>query len=236
MSFYRHLSKRLQMNASCVTPGFRLADVGTDHGYIPIALVTEGVIPSALAMDVNQGPLKRALQHIQEHQLENYIGTRLSDGVQSLHPGEADSVLIAGMGGALTVRILTEGKEVLDTVKEIILQPQSEIGKVRRFLYENQYQIVREDMVLEDRKYYTVMKAVHGEMRDYTDMDFAYGRLLLDQKHPVLKQYLTEEKEKLEELLRHLMEQNALSESTKSRIESLQEEQALVSAALDRLQ
>lgn len=236
MPLYGQLSKRLQMNASCVTPGFRLADIGTDHGYIPIALVTEGVIPSALAMDVNQGPLNRALQHIQEYQLENYIGTRLSDGVRSLRPGEADSVLIAGMGGALTVRILTEGKEVLDTVKEIILQPQSEIAKVRRFLYDNGYQIVREDMILEERKYYTVMKAVHGEMRDYTDMDFAYGKLLLEQKHPVLRQYLEEQKVKLERLLRHLMEQKILSESTRMRIESLQKEWALVGNALERLQ
>lgn len=221
------------MNASCVTPGFRLADVGTDHGYVPIALVTEGVIPSALAMDVNQGPLDRALQHIQEHQLENYIGTRLSDGVRSLRPGEADSVLIAGMGGALTVRILTEGKEVLDTVKEIILQPQSEIGKVRRFLYDNGYRIVREDMILEEQKYYTVMKAVHGEMQDYTDMDFAYGKLLLEQKHPVLRQYLEEQKAKMEKLLQRLMEQNVSSESTRVRIESLREEQELINAASD---
>lgn len=231
---YRHLSKRLQMNASCVTPGFRLADIGTDHGYIPIALVMEGVIPSALAMDVNQGPLRRALQHIQEHHLENYIGTRLSDGVHSLRPGEADSVLIAGMGGALTVRILTEGKEILDTVNEVILQPQSEIGKVRRFLYDNQYQIIREDMILEEHKYYTVMKAVHGGMQDYTDIDFAYGKLLLEQRHPVLRQYLEEEKEKLDELLQYLRKQADLSEGARGRMESLHREQTLVKEALDK--
>ena len=97
------LSRRLRMNASFVTPGNRLADVGTDHGYIPIALRLEGVIPSALAMDINPGPLERAKEHIRQFDLETDIHTRLSDGVQALCPGEADSVLIAGMGGALTI-------------------------------------------------------------------------------------------------------------------------------------
>ena len=81
------LSKRLRMNASFVTPGNRLADVGTDHGYIPIALCLEGVIPSALAMDVNPGHWSDAKEHIQQFDLETDIHTRLSDGVQALCPG-----------------------------------------------------------------------------------------------------------------------------------------------------
>ena len=141
------LSDRLRMNASFVTPGNRLADVGTDHGYIPITLVMEKKIPSALAMDVNEGPLERAKEHIREFQLESCIHTRLSDGVQALHPGEADSVLIAGMGGALTVKILAEGEQVLKSVKELILQPQSEIDKVRRYLEKTGYRIVKEDIL-----------------------------------------------------------------------------------------
>ena len=90
------LSMRLRMNASLVTPGNRLADVGTDHGYIPIALVEEGVIPSALAMDVNEGPLMRAEEHIRLSGLVPYIETRLSDGLEKLGCGEADSVLWQG--------------------------------------------------------------------------------------------------------------------------------------------
>jgi len=146
------LSKRLRMNASFVTPGNRLADVGTDHGYIPIALCLEGVIPSALAMDVNPGPLERAKEHIQQFDLETDIHTRLSDGVQALCPGEADSVLIAGMGGALTVKILEAGEKVLASVKELILQPQSEIDKVRSYLLTHGYVIAGEKMVYEDGK------------------------------------------------------------------------------------
>ena len=128
------LSRRLRMNASFVTPGNRLADVGTDHGYIPIALRLEGVIPSALAMDINPGPLERAKEHIRQFDLETDIHTRLSDGVQALCPGEADSVLIAGMGGLLMVRILENGQGVLAGCRELVLQPQSDIRSVRAYL------------------------------------------------------------------------------------------------------
>ena len=173
-----------------MTPGNRLADVGTDHGYIPIALCLEGVIPSALAMDVNPGPLERAKEHIQQFDLETDIHTRLSDGVQALCPGEADSVLIAGMGGALTVKILEAGEKVLASVKELILQPQSEIDKVRSYLLTHGYVIAGEKMVYEDGKYYPAMRAVHGEMPLWQEVELQYGKYLLEEKHPVLEEYL----------------------------------------------
>ena len=120
------LSNRMRKLASLVTKGNRLADVGTDHAYIPIALVREGRIPSALAMDVNQGPLSRAREHIRSSGLDTYIETRLSDGLEKLRSEEADTVLIAGMGGMLTVRILEGGFHCLDTVQELILQRSEE--------------------------------------------------------------------------------------------------------------
>ena len=123
------LSKRLQAVADLVTAGCRVADVGTDHAYIPIALVQEGRIPGAVAMDVNTGPLERARLHVAENRLEEKIELRLSDGLAALSPGEADSVVIAGMGGGLVIRILTEGAQTVRGVKECILQPQSEIEK-----------------------------------------------------------------------------------------------------------
>ena len=104
-------------------------------------------------MDINRGPLLRAQENIRRHRLEEKIKTRLSDGVAELRPGEADSVVIAGMGGSLMVKILKEGKEVLETVKELVLQPQSDICNVRRFLQENGYRIDTERSVLEDGKF-----------------------------------------------------------------------------------
>ncbi|MBR5315862.1 MAG: SAM-dependent methyltransferase, partial [Firmicutes bacterium] len=127
------LSKRMKAVASMVTPGNVLADVGTDHGYVPISLVQRKRIPRAIAMDINKGPLQRACEHIAEFQLEECIETRLSDGVKKLEVGEVDSILIAGMGGELVIHILTDGMEVCRSAKELILQPQSELEKVRQF-------------------------------------------------------------------------------------------------------
>lgn len=220
------------MNASFVTPGNRLADVGTDHGYIPIALRLEGVIPSALAMDVNPGPLERAKEHIQQFHLETDIHTRLSDGVQSLCPGEADSVLIAGIGGALTVKILTEGEEVLKTVQELILQPQSEIDKVRSYLLTHGYCITQEAMVYEEGKYYPAMKAVHGEMSLWQEAELQYGKYLLQEKHPILKQYLEEKLEQCEKILEKLSLQGKKEEKINARKEELQQEIQLIQQVL----
>ena len=104
------ISKRLKAVAGFVGEGLVLADVGCDHGYIPIYLIQKKQIPKAIAMDVNQGPLLRAASHIQDWGLEAYIETRLSDGVKALEPGEAQSIVIAGMGGPLMEKIILEGR------------------------------------------------------------------------------------------------------------------------------
>lgn len=220
------------MNASLVTAGYRLADVGTDHGYIPIVLVQEGRIPSALAMDVNQGPLKRAEEHIKEYQLDSYIHIRLSDGVQNLQPGEADSVLIAGMGGALVIKILQEGKDVLKTVKELILQPQSEIANVRHYLEDTGYCIVEEDMVLEDGKYYPVIKAELGNMHYKREIEYIYGKKLLDRKHPVLKDYLEKKQVQCEKIIEKLKQDGKKEERIQKRICEIYREIEAIEEAL----
>ena len=147
------LSQRLSSVASMVTAGNCLADVGTDHGYVPIYLYERNVIPCAIAMDVNKGPLERAALHIAESGMKNVIETRLSDGLTALKAGEADSIVIAGMGGPLMIRILSAYPEVTASAKELILQPQSEIAEVRIWLYEQGYEIVEEHMVFEEGKY-----------------------------------------------------------------------------------
>ncbi len=156
------ISRRLQAVADMVTSGSRVADIGTDHAYIPIFLMENGIIPRAVAMDVNAGPLARARAHIEARGLSEKIETRLSDGLTALAPGEADCIVIAGMGGPLTVRILTEGKDRLAGCRELILQPQSEIRLVRAYLEQKGWRIVREEMVCEDGKYYPMMRAVPG--------------------------------------------------------------------------
>lgn len=204
------LSKRLQAVADLVSDGLVVADVGTDHGYIPIYLLEAGKGLKAFAMDVNKGPLLRAKEHIEEHGLGGRIETRLSDGVKHLQVGECDAVVIAGMGGALTVKILDEGKEVFKNLTEFVLQPQSELHKVREYLHEQGYCIVAEDMAWEDGKFYPMMKVINGEPATYNAIEFRYGKLLLAERHPVLKMFLEKEKNTKKMILQNLQKESGL--------------------------
>ena len=216
------ISRRLKAVAALVSPGLVLADVGCDHGYIPIYLIQKGQIPRAIAMDINQGPLLRAREHIREWGLEAYIETRLSDGLKALEPGEAQCLVVAGMGGPLMERILTQGAPVLKDMKELILQPQSEIGHFRQFLAENGYRIIEEDMVEEEKKYYPMMKAVQGSMNYTKKAEYLYGKKLLEKRHPVLREFLEKEDRASRELLKKLTQVE--TSSAEKRKEELQEE------------
>ena len=206
------LSKRLYAVSALVSDGMIVADVGTDHGYIPIYLAESGRIPSAIAMDINHGPLERAEAHIRMYHLEKKIQTRLSDGVKSLTPGECDCVVAAGMGGALIIKIMEEGEAVFKNLKEFILQPQSEIAKVRQYLCEHQYRIIKEDMVLEDGKFYPMMKVVNQESETYDITELQYGKLLLKEQNSVLKLFLEKEQKTKERILEKLSEEEGRSE------------------------
>ena len=188
------LSERLSSVASMVTAGYRLADVGTDHGYVPIYLYERQRIPRAIAMDINKGPLERARLHIAEYGYQKDIETRLSDGMAALKPGEVDSVVIAGMGGPLMIKILSAYPEVTDSLKELILQPQSEISEVRIWLYEQGYEITEEHMVFEDGKYYPMFKAVKNpDVEKLTDLEYKYGKLSVLKEKDVLKAFIVRE-------------------------------------------
>lgn len=243
------ISKRLEAVADMVTSGSVLADIGTDHAYIPIYLVEKDRISQAIAMDVNEGPLARAREHIREAGLEERIDTRLSDGLAALTAQEAQSILIAGMGGILTVRILTEGRGKLGGCRELILQPQSDIALVRAHIEAEGWNIVCEEMVCEDGKYYPMMRAVRGrrdgevnetastdggqqggEARKMTEGELRFGPLLLARRHPVLHEFLLKEKQKNESILAQLRGQTG--EAAMRRQSEIEKELRLVGEAL----
>jgi len=227
------LSLRLSAIAEMVTEGNRLVDVGCDHGYLPVNLIQKQKIPSAIAADVGKGPLSRAQEHIEQYGLGKYIETRLSDGLREIREGEGDTLVIAGMGGPLMERILTDGKEVLRSFKELILQPQSDIGHVRRFLFANGYQIMEENSVLEDGKFYFIMKAAAGiKVTVWKDEELEFGKLLLEKKHPVLRQYLERELRIRDQILERLRDESG--EAAVRRKEEVMEERRLILAALER--
>lgn len=199
------LSRRMQAVADMVTPGSRVADVGCDHGYVSIYLVQHQKAEHVLAMDIHEGPLLRAARHVEEAKLQSYITLRLSDGLCKFAVGEADTLICAGMGGRLIQRILENEPDKTDSIKELILQPQSEVSLFRRFLSDKGYSITEENMVLEEGKFYPVMKAVRtGEGRIFSEAEVRFGPILLRQRHPVLKQYLAFEWAKERQLEKEL--------------------------------
>jgi len=211
------LSKRLQAVADLGQFSGSMADIGTDHGYIPIYLVQSGKVSNAIAMDIGKGPLLRAKEHIEKYHLSAYIQTRLSDGAKALQEKEVSSAVIAGMGGGLVQKILKDSEQLFHSIEEIILQPQSEIEQTRRFLCKEGYVILAENMVLEDGKYYPMMRVSYKEKTVETpyekadDIDFLYGAYLLNEKHLVLRDYLKREAVIYKELLdkMHRLPQNA---------------------------
>lgn len=214
-----HLSNRMKAVAGLVPAGVTACDIGCDHGFVAIYLVENGICPKVTAMDINRGPLLRAKEHIGSAGLSAYIETRLSDGLEKLVPGEADCMIAAGIGGRLTCKIMADYPEKLHSLCYLVLQPQSEIAFVRRFLRENGFVIRKEDIVSEDGKFYPMMQAEssfsaereanerkasvagrvqndgHGDtasgQRIYIEsLEDEFGPCLLREKHPVLLQYL----------------------------------------------
>lgn len=225
------LSKRLKAVADLVTDGYEMADIGTDHGYIPIWLVEQKKIPSAIAMDINKGPLEKAKENIALHNLTSYIITRLSDGMKNLDSGEVKSVVIAGMGGNLAIKILEDVKDRELGICEWILQPQSELGKVRNYLNTSGYRIIQEDMVFDEGKFYPMMKVIRGETERYSAAELCYGKLLLKEKHKVLKEFLEKEWKLKHEIYDKL--QKTFSDSAGKRKKELEEEIQVIQEALN---
>ena len=251
------LSLRLSAIADMVTEGNRLVDVGCDHGYLPVYLIQQKKIPSAVAMDVRKGPLSRAKEHIRQYGLEKYIQTRLSDGLSALEAGEGDTLVIAGMGGPLMERILTDGQSVRDSFSELILQPQSDIPHFRRYIQSQGWKIAEEKMVEEDGKFYPMMRVRKEErerpeslgaeisLADGTGQENAkgvnaeapytlaeaFGAFLLEEHNPVLYRYLQREARIRENILKQL-EAAPVAEAVSARIREVKEEAQLISAAL----
>lgn len=233
------LSRRLQAVADLVSPGKRVCDVGCDHGYVSIYLVESGKADAVLAMDVNRGPLERARINVEKHDLTGYITLRLSNGLDAYRAGEAQSLVIAGMGGRLMQSILTKDKQKTEDFEELILQPQSELALFRKFLRKEGYTFVQEDMILEGGKFYPMMKVQknpavsqqdglpNGITQELADI---FGPCLLAQRNPVLYEYIFRQKEDILRLI-HAMKGMEESERCRKRREELKAELYLLTQA-----
>lgn len=197
------LPKRLETIIERMPASGCIADVGCDHAYVAIEAVRRGKAARALACDVRKGPLQQAAEHILCAGLAGKIETRLSDGLEKVAPGEADCVIIAGMGGPLMERIL-QGR--LADFGHFVLSPQSEIPHFRRFLLAEGMQIDEETMLIDEGKYYVIFNVsqradASSDPMYVTEEDFLYGGRLLRRLDPVLKSFLEKEKTRYEGIL-----------------------------------
>lgn len=190
MDINKYMTPRLFAVASFAENESTVADVGTDHAYIPVYLVKKGVSNSAIAMDINEGPLLRAKENIEKFNLQDKIKTRLSDGLKELKEGECNTVIIAGMGGILINRILENATNLYPYIKHYILQPMTAIEETRKFLEENGFFIESERLAKEEDKIYTIISAKRGEMEIENEIDYYIGKKLIENKDELLNDLL----------------------------------------------
>ncbi|WIV10711.1 class I SAM-dependent methyltransferase [Proteiniborus sp. MB09-C3] len=204
------LSPRLQAIADYVPRGALVADIGTDHGYIPVYLVDKEISNKIIATDINIGPLKNASSYIDEKYYGETIETRLGNGLKCLYPNEVDTIIIAGMGGLLIAEILENSKDITETVKRFILQPMSASEDLRKYLYDNKYKIIDEKLAKEGSKIYEIMLVTHGEDKIDKDIFYEIGKKLIENKDKHLKEFLDNKIRKTEKVLSTLKDNQAV--------------------------
>ena len=176
MSEYR-LGNRLASAAALVREGAYLADVGTDHAYLPIALMKEGRISAAICSDINKGPLERAKDHVAESGLSGRVELMLAPGASAIAGRGVTDVAICGMGGELIASIINDAPYLKDKDINLVLQPMSKVEALRAYLWDNGFDIVREIYSVDDGKYYVCFSAHYtGEKSDYTEPELYFGR------------------------------------------------------------
>lgn len=185
----KHLSARLACVASLVPAGARVADIGSDHAYLPAALVLDGKIDFAIAGEVVKGPYENAVHEIKDHQLEGRVIPRLADGLAAIEPADkVDTITIAGMGGSLIASILEKDKNKLTGIKRLVLQPNVGESQLREWLMNNHYQIMTEKIIEEDNHIYEIIVAEPSVVPfRYSKYELDFGPFLLENKGPIFK-------------------------------------------------
>ena len=186
------LTDRLLKIASLVTEGKRVADIGTDHGYIPVYLLNQGKVPYAILADVNKGPLENARGEVRHNKLLDKVDLRLGSGIEVLEKGEVDEVIIAGMGGILISELLEAKLEVAHSVDKLILQPMQAQNELRKYLLNNGFEILDEVLVKEDFRIYEIIIAKYTGKNTVVSDDIYYevGTKLIENKDPLLNEFI----------------------------------------------
>ncbi|THE15440.1 tRNA (adenine-N(1))-methyltransferase [Bacillus timonensis] len=228
------LSKRLETVASYIPKGATLADIGSDHAYLPCFAYLNGMITKGIAGEVAEGPLQSAKKQISKNQLTNALEARKGDGLEVIQPNEVTCITIAGMGGSLIRSILDKGKSKLRGVERLILQPNIGASTIREWLIENDWELIAEEILEEDKKIYEVLVAEKGSpQKPYQNIDqeLLLGPFLLKEKSPIFIKKWSHELKHWERILNQL---NDAEETTENRLrkEELEQKIEIVMEAL----
>lgn len=185
----QQLSKRLAKVGEFVPNQARLADIGSDHAYLPIYLIQHELVPTAIAGEVVEGPFQNAQKKVKDYQLEDRVSVRFGNGLNILSQNdEVGTVTICGMGGILITNILSDGlkQQLLSKTTRLVLQPNNAEKEIRMFLQQYQYKIVEEAIVEENNKIYEIIVAEsHSEKMEYSEEELTFGPLLSKNKSPI---------------------------------------------------
>lgn len=206
------LKGRLKLIADKVPVCDTVADIGTDHAYIPIYLIQEDICRKAIASDVKIGPVKVANRNISKYEFNDRIETRLGSGLDTINENEADTIIIAGMGGTLLAELLKANAPKAVKTNTLILQPMNDLDVVRKWLYDNKFDIYDEELVAEETKIYCVISAEFcGKVKEYQDFELHVGEHLIKSKDPLLLPYSKIKVRQIDRVLKQLedMEDNS---------------------------
>lgn len=225
------LTNRLRTIAELIQPGETMADIGTDHGFLPMSLWETGISPHVILSDINTGPLDKARINIAKHFPETVFDIRLGSGLEAIQPGEVDAIVIAGMGGQLISEILGEDLEKTRTFKKLILQPRNAQDKLRQWLVENGFTIYDEFLVREGKYICEIIAVFPGNKSNYpgnNEIDFEISPLLFQKNDPLLVEFI-ENKIRIEKKILNALEngvgqdKSEKRKETESRIQLLEE-------------
>ena len=192
------LSARLNAVAALVGPYQKVADIGSDHAYLPVCLAQDGRISFAVAGEIMPGPLAAARRTIVDASMEEKVMARLGDGLQILAPGEVEVAVLAGMGGKTIKDILERSPAVVEGLRRLVCQPMNGAPGLRSWLAENGWKIIAEELVLEDGKLYELLAAELGSTTPSDSLTQEIGPLLWERRHPLLFEQLARLKRQYE--------------------------------------
>lgn len=220
-----NIGSRLETIGSMVPQGSVLADIGTDHAYLPVWLIERGQIKRAIAGDIAAGPCQAARFTVAMHNLQDKVEVRMGSGLAVVKPGEVNCITIAGMGASTMISILEADMEVAASADLLVLQPMAGAASLRQWLCENGWEIADEELVDDPPHFYEIICARRGEKKNYSAAQYVVGPLLIEKQHPLLSQQFARQLTVCEQLLANMGRSERARQSTK-----YQEVQALKNA------